>query len=232
MFRLFFALMSVLPFYASTQDIPKLTLSASATLSKPADELQLKIGVVTFAQTAQEALRENSEKMNRLFTHLEELGFNGDDFETHKFTVNPSYAPTPKDPPPFWHPTINGYEVTNAILIHTSKLEMTGQIIDSANQAGANSISDIRFALRSPRKYWTEALSAAGSNAVRDAEAIAQATGVQLIRVLSISLNHTQIRSPHLNVAALAKGENLSTPIEPGDVSIEANVTLVYEIGN
>jgi hypothetical protein len=106
---------------------------------------------------------------------------------------------------------------------------MAGQIIDIANQVGANSITNIRFGLRSARDYWTEALMAAGANAISDAQAIAAATGVRLVRVLSISLNHTQVKSPQIALASFAKA-NTSTPIEPGDVSIEANVSLVYEI--
>lgn len=224
------ALLPALPFYGT--DIPKLTLSASATIFKPADELQLKIGVVTLHETAQVALETNSEKMRNVIRDLELAGLDKDDYETAQFTINPTYTPVPKDPPPYWQSSINGYEVTNSILIHTPKLKLAGKIIDLASHAGANSITDIRFGLCHSRDYWTEALTAAGLNAVSDAQAIAGATGVRLVRVLSISLNQTQVRSPHLNLAAFAKAADTSTPIEPGDVSIEASVTLVYEIGS
>lgn len=218
--------------YASGQEVPKLTLSSSATISKPADELRLKIGVVTHGKTAQAALAENSEKMRHVFEDLARIGMSEDDYETHQFNINPTYTPPPRDPPPYWTPSINGYEATNTIQIHTSKLDLAGAIIDVANSAGANTISDIHFTLSRPRNYWTEALTAAGHNAVSDAEAIAQATGVRLVRVLSISLNNTQVRSPHLNYLEFCKVADASTPIEPGDVSIEASVTLVYEISS
>jgi len=226
-----FAILSFVSMHAGEQDLPKLTLSASATISKPADELQMKIGVITLALSAEEALAENSCKMRSILINLEKAGLNKDDYETSQFSINPTYSPCPKDPPSNWRPSINGYEVTNSILIHTGKLEKAGEVIDLANRAGANSITDIRFGLHSSREYWTEALEAAGANAVADAHAIARATGVQLVRILSISLNHTQIRSPHLNLAAFAKAAGpAAPPIEPGDVQIEANVSIVYEI--
>ncbi|MBF8262935.1 MAG: putative periplasmic immunogenic protein [Parachlamydiales bacterium] len=212
------------------QDVPKLHLSASATIWKPSDELQLKIGVITLGETAEGALAENSGKMRKILASLEMVGFDKNDYETSQFSINPTYTPYPQNPPPHWRPSINGYEVTNSILIHTPKLDMAGQVIDLANQAGANSITDIRFGLRHSRDYWTEALTAAGTNAISDAQAIARATGVQLIRVLSITLNHTQVRSPQINLPCMAKVGDASPPIEPGEVSIEANVTLVYEI--
>lgn len=225
----FIALLPACFLNAGTQEVPKLTLTASATILKPADELQLKIGVVTYGETAQAALAENNTKMNQIFENLTKINLSENDYETNQFTINPTYTPVPKDPPPFWKQSINGYEVINTILIHTSQLEMAGTIIDLANQAGANTISDIRFTLSNSRNYWTEALTAAGYNAVSDAQAIARATGVNLVRVLSISLNHTQVRAPYLNLSAFAKAD-VSTPIEPGDVSIEASVTLIYEI--
>jgi uncharacterized protein len=212
------------------QDVPKLTLSASATIEKPSDELQMRIGVVNLGQNAQEALAENSSKMHQVIDNLHRIGLTKEDYETSQFSINPTYTPYPKDPPENWKPSINGYEVTNTVLIHTPLLDMAGQIIDVANEAGANSITDIRFGIHNARDYWSEALAAAGANGVQDAQAIASATGVKLVRVLSISLNHTQVHAPQLNLAAMAKTRDRAPPIEPGDVSITANVTLIYEI--
>lgn len=222
-------LAALLSLEAFNEDIPKLTLSASATIFKPSDELQMKIGVVTLGKTAEEALKENSYKMRNVISNLRFVQLTQEDYETSHFSINPTYTPYPKNPPEDWKPSINGYEVTNTILIHTPKLDVAGRIIDLANQAGANSITDIRFSLRNSRDYWTEALAAAGSNAVKDAQAIAEATGVRLGRVLSVTLNHTQVNSPQMSLTCMAKRE-LSPPIEAGEVSITANVTLIYEI--
>jgi len=225
------ALLPILSIQASDHDIPKLTLSASGAIRKPSDELQLKIGVVTLKETAEEALAENSGKMQEVIANLESLRLTKEDYETSHFSINPTYTPYPKNPPENWKPSINGYEVSNTLLIHTSKLEMAGKIIDMANQAGANSITDIRFGLHNSRDYWSEALAAAASNAVKDAQVIAQATGIKLVRVLSVTLNQTQVSSRNLDFASIANAAgSVVTPIEPGEVSITANVTLIYEI--
>lgn len=50
--------------------IPTITLSAQGTLHKPADELQMNIGVITFNDTANEALMENSQKMDAIIENL------------------------------------------------------------------------------------------------------------------------------------------------------------------
>lgn len=226
------ALLPLLSLQASHQEASKLTLTASATIEKPSNELQMKIGVITLGTYADETVATNSEKMQAVIESLLWLGLTKEDYETSHFSINPTYTPYPKDPPENWKPSINGYEVSNTILIHTPKLDIAGRIIDAANDAGANSITDIHFGLHDVREYWTEALAAAGKNAVGDARAIAEATGVKLVRVLSIALNHTQVHSPQLNVATMGKARlaHAPLPIEPGDVSITANVTLIYEI--
>ncbi|OGN64758.1 MAG: hypothetical protein A3E80_04665 [Chlamydiae bacterium RIFCSPHIGHO2_12_FULL_49_9] len=227
---LFFFVCPAICFCATHRDIPQLTLSASAQIAKPADELQMKIGVVTMGKSAEEALEENSRKMDAVMRSLQFAGLASDDYETSHFSIQPQYTPCPHNPPPNWRASIVGYEVTNSILIHTAQLGLAGKLIDLANKAGANSIGDIRFGLKNSRDYWTEALMAAGANGVRDAQAIASATGVRLVRVLSISLNHTHVKSHQINYASMARGAEVTTPIEPGDVQIEASVNLVYEI--
>lgn len=217
--------------YASHCEVPTLKLSAQATLSKPSDELQLKIGVINLGETAETALAENSIKMNAVIASLEAAGLCKKDYETGKFSIHPTYTPYPQNPPPDWKPSINGYEVSNSINIHTEKLDMAGKLLDVANKAGANSISDISFGLHNPRMYWTEALGAATTNAISDAQAISASAGVHLVRVLSISLDNLKVVSPQVSAKFLAKGVSADAPpIEPGEVTITATVTLVYEI--
>lgn len=215
------------------EEISKLSLTAKATISKPADELQLKIGVTNLTDTAVTALEENSNKMQTIITSLETIGLTKNEYETGHFSIHPTYTPYPAHPPADWRQTINGYEVSNTITIHTDKLDMAGKIIDVANKAGANVIDNISFTLHDPRAHWKEALIAAASNAMEDAVAIASATHVQLGRVLSINLDNTHVvfAKVNSNYVAQAMGSGGEVPpIEPGEVKITANISIVYEI--
>ena len=229
---LLIALVPAAGFAASKKNPSKLTLSAQSTIRKAADELQIKIAVITIGESAEGSLAENSQKMHAVIDSLQTAGFTKDDYETGQFSIRPTYTPYPQYAPHDWKPSINGYEVSHSISIHTDKLDMAGKIIDLSNKAGANSISDIRFTLRNPHQYWNEALLLAGSTAVNDATALAHATGVKLGRVLNISLNNTQVHSPQVNASYLAKAMagDSAPPIEPGDVSLTAHVTIEYEI--
>ena len=232
MYLCVFAFFSLASLNANLNDRPHITLTANASILKPADELQLKIGVVSLAETAEAALSDNTLKMKQILENLNHIGFDTDEYETHQFSIRPNYTPYPTHPPQNWKAEIIGYEVTNSILLHTQKLELIGQVIDVTTKSGANSISDIKFGLKNPQQYKSEVLSLAGQNAIKEAEIIAKATGVQLIRILSIQLNQMRVHSPQLQLACFAKssGADNAAPIEAGDLSLEASITLIYEI--
>lgn len=214
---------------------PKLSLSAQATIRKPADELQMKVGVITLGTHAEATLSENSTKMQAVIHSLEEAGLSRTEYQTGHFSINPTYTPYPHNPPPEWKQTINGYEVSNSIIIRTDKIDMAGKLIDAANKAGANSFTDINFGLHDSRLHWKEALTAATQNAMSDAQVIAATAGVQLAKVLSISLNSTNVNPHHVNAKYLAQAMDSSggtAPLEPGEVTITAHISIVYEIAN
>ena len=216
------------------EDIPKLTLTGQATLQKPSDTLLMTIGVVNTGSNAQEALSQNSMKMQAVIDALEDLGLAKSEYHTGHFSIIPTYTPHPKNPPPDWKPSINGYEVNNSIIVKTDKLHLAGQIIDTANRAGANEITNIHFTLKDLRKYWDEVLTQATQNAFSDAKIIADAAGVKIQRVLSVSLNNTNVITPKIsNVYARAmSAEAVVPPIEPGEIDMTASITVVFEIGS
>lgn len=233
--KLIFSLISALSLQslcAALCDVPHMTLSASASIKKPADELQLKIAVISHAENAEEALSKNSSSMRSIIDEIQAIGIDSEEYETSQFSINPTYTPYPQNPPAHWRPTINGYEVNNTLCIHTCKLDLIGAVIDVATQAGASSVTDIRFGLKDPRSYYNEALELAGARAIQEAQILARATGVRLRRVLSINVNQMRINSPQIPMACFAKAacNDSSPPIEAGDLSIEAAVNLIYEI--
>ncbi len=208
---------------------PRLSVSAQATIFKPADQLQLSIGVITLNDTAEEALAENSDRMDAIITSLESAGLQQAEYKTGNFSIRPTYSPYPKNPPPNWKSTITGYEVSNSLSIQTQKLEIVGKLIDAASKAGANNIENIHFNLHDPRMHWDEAISQATTNAAHDARIIASAANVKLGRPLSISLENQQVVVPRALGFAKMSAESVP-PIEAGNIEISAAVNIVYEI--
>lgn len=212
-------------------NVPSLTLNAQATLQRNPDELTMTVGVVSIGSTAEKALDENNDKMHAIIASLEKMGMTKSEYQTSQFSIHPTYTPYPKDAPPDWRAAINGYEVNNSILIKTDRIAQAGHIIDRVNKAGANSIDNISFGLKDSRLYWEEAVKAAVGNARADAEAMAAVADVALVRLLLISLDGRNVVQPRVNAVRFAKMEMASAPpIEAGEFSVTAGVSVTYEI--
>lgn len=207
-----------------------LTVNGAATLYKPADQLNLSIAVITEADNAEAALQSNNKKMRAVIETLIAKELTHKEYSTGQFNISPIYTPYPKDPPPNWTQKIVGYRVSNSLSIRTGKIDQAGEFIDAANQAGANSIDHISFGLQDERSYRQEIIKAATENAIQDAKGLAAAANLNLGRIRQIWLDNAGTPPhPNLKLAPAAFMER-STPIEAGDVAINANVTIVYEV--
>lgn len=216
------------------EDTPRLTVRGDAELKKPADEIYLRIGVVTENTDAGEALDANTERMNAVVKVLERAGLTKDEYKTGRFQIRPKYTRRPRQVDADWTPKIVGYSVTNSISIETKKIDQAGRYIAEANRAGANSADVAGFGLAEPRMYRAEAIRKATENALRDAREMAEAAGLRLVRIININLDSAATpRGPEASPMMMSRARGADSgapPIEAGDVTIRAAVSVSYEI--
>ncbi len=213
--------------------VPVLTVRGAAQLEKPADQLRIRVGVVTESDEAPTALRENSRQMNDVIDALKRTGLTDKEYQTSQFQIQPVYTRRPRQAPVDWKARIIGYRVSNSLNVKTKKLDLAGELIQAANEAGANSIDSISFGLADPRTHRSEAIRVATANAIADATTLAAAAGLRLVRVLSITLDQAAAPRPipiQRMSAGMAMAEAAPPPIQPGDVTVHASVTVQYEI--
>lgn len=237
-YRIFVVIFLLLPFhyYAEEQfQIPKLIVSGTAVIKKPADEVRLLIGVVTQNQKADIARKTNQDQMIVMINMIKELGLSSKEYQTAQFMIQPVYNTPPKNPPSDWIAEIIGYKAENSIEIRTVQLELLGKIIDKAAQAGANSVDLLEFGLHDSQQHTAEVIEASAKNAFARAETLANAAHVRLKRILEINLENVQggkrwMERRFFSANAMAKAHETFTPIEAGDIEMTGNVHLVYEI--
>lgn len=192
------------------------------------DEAHLDFGVETSAPTAQAAAEQNARAMEQVIRALTSAGIPRRDIETRNFSVFPDYAP-PR--PGTDEPTVRGYRVTNLVTARTERIAQVGSLVDAALRAGANRVHGVRFGLRDAEAVRAEAIRNAVAKARADAAAIAGALGVRLGAVLDAS---TAGGAPpvfarvEMAQARDFAGGAASTPIESGEQTVSATVTLVY----
>jgi uncharacterized protein YggE len=115
-----------------------------------------------------------------------------------------------------------------------SDLPKVGAVIDAASRAGANSVDSLAFILRRDEAARRQALAAATREAVGNAQAIAQALGGRVVRIVAVEESGTIVRPPvplpYAETRALRTDAAQGTPIEVGSLDIRAQVQLVAEI--
>lgn len=192
------------------------------------DEAHLEFGVETVAPTAQAASTANAQRMERVVAALIAAGIPRSDIQTRGFGVFPDYEHNPQTP----EPRIRGYRVTNTVVARTEAIAQIGRLIDAALAAGANRVHGVRFGARNTETPRAEALRRATARARAQAETIASALGVRLGPVIDASTADQPPRyvAP-LEMAAMRQAADaMSTPIEPGEQTITATVSLVFAI--
>jgi len=198
---------------------PAATIQAtgSATLMANPDQAQITIGVVTDGTTAQAAAQSNASQTNAVLMALKQVLGTAGTIQTIGYSVNPRYNSGQA-------PVIIGYTASNTLQLTTYDLSLVGPLIDSANQAGANSVGGLTFGLRDPEPLKEQALAQAAKQARAHADAIA--TGLNGKTGAVRSAQEGASVTPVVSTAAPAAG----TPIQTGQVSVSATVTLTVQL--
>ena len=127
-------------------------------------------------------------------------------------------------------PRIIGYNAQNTVTVNTRSLDLVGALIDSAIAAGANRVNSLNFSVKDDTKARTEAIAIATRDARAQADALASALDVKLGKVLKATTVSEQRPTPLYMGRAMAMSATVATPVEPGEVTVPATVSLTFEI--
>jgi hypothetical protein len=204
-----------------------LTVSGLGTIASEPDEAHVSMGVQSTGKTAQEALDANTERMNAVFAALKASGIADKDMQTSNFSVSPRYKSYPRGES--GPPVITGYIVSNQLTVRVRDLGRLGSVLDKVTKDGANQLGGIRFAISNSDELLDEARRRAVADALRRAKLMAEAAGVTLGPVLSIS----ELGSPGPRPAMMARSEaayDSAVPVAAGEQILSANVHMEFAI--
>ncbi len=217
--------------YAQSGKYEKSTLSITGkgeTTTIP-DSAYINIAVESTADTASGAVKNNAEKTNKVMEAIK-AGLGKDDkVSTAGYSLSPVYEynnETKKS-------EFRGYRAANRIMVETTNLNDLGKLIDSVAQAGSNRIDSLTFDTTERESYKKRALTMAVEDAKATAETVAKAAGVRIVKILSITPSSDfpmPIYRDHEFRGKMALAEASPTPIEPGELTVNASVNMVFEI--
>lgn len=210
--------------FAGAESAPAtLTVTGEATVARAPDTATISIGVATAAESASEAMSGNSVAMAAVSARLKEAGIAGADMQTSGLSLAPDWSqPGAEDAAA----RIAGYTATNGLRVTVRSLDDLGAVLDAAIADGANTLDGLGFSLADPRPALDEARRAAVADARARAEVIADAAGLRLGRVISI----TDGGGYPAPVAYRSVAMEAAVPVEQGEVSYSASVTFVWAL--
>ena len=208
---------------------PETTVSISATgvVEKEPDIAVMTTGVQTEAKTAAQAVAENARRMSSVFDAVEAAGIAKKDMQTSNFSLSPRYDYSSRGAPP----RVTGYTASNQLSITVRDLDNLGETMDALISAGSNTFNGVRFALDDPSDAKDEARRLAMTEARERAELYADAAGLKVKRIVTISESGGYNAGPMPVMQARAMESAASTPIATGEVGYSITVNVMFELG-
>ncbi len=223
------AALAALP--AAAQDAPHppmlpegtvLELSAEGHSTRVPDLAIIQAGVTTQAPTAAAALSQNNAQMSRVIDALHAAGIAQRDVQTATISLQPQYRQTKEGETQ----EIYAYQASNAVTVRFRDIAKAGAILDTLVREGANTISGPNLTLSQPDAAADEARTDAVTKARARAELYARATGLHVVRILSINDGGSGgVVYPQMMRANFA---DKSLRVEAGEQDINVTVTMRF----
>jgi uncharacterized protein len=211
---------------------PILSVGGRGQVSVRPDRATVVLGAVAQAEQASEAQRQVNAIMQRAFQQIRGIEIPEESITTVGLTLEPVYShPSPRGE--IREPRIVGFRARNSIRIRVDDLSLIGRVLDLGIEAGANELQGVHFELRDDRRARQEALRSAVQEARLKAETISEAMGVRLEQVVEIAEAEVGFRppEPHFEAAQMRMAMDAGTPVQPGQLEIEARIVVRYRIG-
>jgi len=196
------------------------------------DSAKISVAVVTQGRNLEQVSSENAGRTKAVIQAFKGLNIKNLKLKTSNYRVTPQkdYKARP--------PKIKGYEVHNAIDITLEGFEPeplsknASMIIGKALESGSNNINHIQFYIKNKAALEKEALKQSTRQAMDRARTLAEAAGVKLKRIVSLSTQpiHIPTRAHMFRAAEMKTQASAAPPIEIGESQIRVQVSIAYEI--
>lgn len=207
-----------------------ITVTGVAETTAAPDRAILTASVEATGESAAAVRDDLSANSETLRAALLDAGVDEDDLTTDRFSIHERREPEQAD----GSASAPRYEGTAAFRIEVQQVAETGDVIDAAVDGGADSIDRIEYTLSAStrRARREEALATALSNARSEAALLAAETDAAVVEAQHIDASGGGFSPAYAAVEAEdAGGDGRSTTLEPGDVTVRAQVEVTYRVG-
>jgi hypothetical protein len=205
-----------------------LSVSGDGSVTRAPDRATVSFRIETTNDEAAAATSANAAIANALAAKLAPFHIPASAISTSGYSLN--YNPRPAKPDPASTQRY-GYTVERTIDVVVDSPDASGAVVDAGVAAGVTNVNGISFSLRDRHAAVRAAQALALADAVAQARSLAAAAKVRLVRILAISPAGGSGPSPIMRPGArLMMAASVPTTIDPGNLTVDATVDVVYEI--
>lgn len=202
-------------------------VSGTGSVDVQPDRARVTFAMETRAAAADAAAGANADAMAAVLAAVRSAALPGLEVETFGYSVRPEYAMSNDQRTR----EIVAYTVLNNVGATITDVDAVGRLVDAAIGAGANRVGGISFFASETEAARREALSRAVRVARAEAEVMAESLGYRLGRPLQVN-GGADRPTPMLYQAEMAMmARAADTPIEAGDQTVTARVTIRFALG-
>jgi uncharacterized protein len=201
---------------------------------------EFSFSVMAEGKDAAEAQTKSAEAMNKVLAFLKEKGVEDKDVKTENYYLNPKYtyentACNPYSYCPPSNPVIDGYEVSQTVIVKVRNLEASGELISGVGDNGATNISSLQFTIDDESAVKAEAREKAIADAKEKAEKLAKDLDVRIVRMTGFweeqgGYYPMMYDKAYGGADAMNESASVSPQMPIGENTIKTTVSITYEI--
>lgn len=194
--------------------------AGDGTVSKRPDIAFLYAGVQSRARTAAAAQTDLASKADKLIARAKALGIGDKDISTSGYGIYPNYVQ---------EGTVDAYVASEQLQFKWHNVDSVGKTLDGLVQEGGATQIGVGFGLTDPKAAQAEARKLAIADAHSRAQAMADAAGVKLGKLVRLS-DAGAYGVPPVAFAGKAVAPGTPTQIPVGQLDVTVSVEAVYAI--
>ncbi|WP_395373034.1 SIMPL domain-containing protein [Marinicella sp. W31] len=207
---------------ANDKNAAVITVQGTATVQVSYQKVTIQASVTTSDFSAENAVVTNNSKIQSVVNMLNGFGISADDITTSQFSFYPKYR---------WQDNrsiFDGYAVTHAIQVGTKNIDRVGEVLDLMIEGGIGQINSVQFGSENTPDLQQQVLKEAVAHAKVQAQALAEAAGVNLGGVVHMRVSTPS--QPLYRGPMAASAETDAVPIMPGEGQVQTTVIVDYAI--
>ncbi len=191
------------------------------------DRATVSIGVETEGKDVVTIKKDNDRRVRAIFDAIKKIGIDQRDIMTSDLQIQPQYN---------WKQDgrreLIKYQMRNVVMITVRDLSKLEDVINASVAEGSNLLDNVSFSVTNSKPIADTLRVQAAKGAKIRAEALANAMGARVVRVLTIS-EHGGYQPPtpmYKAMRSMSAEADMGTPVSAGQLSMRITINAIFEI--